>query len=258
MQAYLRIEGERAFPDGGHHIVIGVDRDTELFSEGKNPGKILRILFGYRAADFHIHVSCAEQPDCAKGLIEALRKMAQTVVGSGIGTIERDVDAARRVCGKKIGPGFVQQSSVCIDGKNHAQISKPAIQRFKIRKEQRFPAGQKKKNGTGLLHLFCKANPFLHRAKPSLPFHFRTGQTDIAHVAVHIAKRQKLKRAGNGNVLLAGFLEKGMLKGRSVVHIVHKIPPKNKNRSRGPEIDGNRKKRIETVGSILLQSFEKI
>ena len=29
-----------------------------------------------------------------------------------------------------------------------------------------------KKNGTGLLHLFCKANPFLHRAKPSLPFHF--------------------------------------------------------------------------------------
>lgn len=35
MQAYLRIEGERAFPDGGHHIVIGVDRDTELFSEGK-------------------------------------------------------------------------------------------------------------------------------------------------------------------------------------------------------------------------------
>lgn len=159
---------------------------------------------------------------------------------------------------KKIGPGFVQQSSVCIDGKNHAQISKPAIQRFKIRKEQRFPAGQKKKNGTGLLHLFCKANPFLHRAKPSLPFHFRTGQTDIAHVAVHIAKRQKLKRAGNGNVLLAGFLEKGMLKGRSVVHIVHKIPPKNKNRSRGPEIDGNRKKRIETVGSILLQSFEKI
>lgn len=258
VQAYLRIEGEGAFPDGGHHIVIGVDRDTELLSEGKNPGKILRILFGHRAADFHIHVSCAEQPDCAKGLIEALRKMAQTVVGSGIGTIERDVDAARRVCGKKIGPGFVQQSSVCIDGKNHAQISKPAIQRFKIRKEQRFPAGQKKKNGTGLLHLFCKANPFLHRAKPSLPFHFRTGQTDIAHVAVHIAKRQKLKRAGNGNVLLAGFLEKGMLKGRSVVHIVHKIPPKNKNRSRGPEIDGNRKKRIETVGSILLQSFEKI
>ena len=124
--------------------------------------------------------------------------------------------------------------------------------------EQQFPAGQKKKNGTGLLHLFCKANPFLHRANPSLPFHFRTGQTDIAHVAVHIAKRQKLKRAGNGNVLLAGFLEKGMLKGRSVVHIVHKIPPKNKNRSRGPEIDGNRKKRIETVGSILLQSFEKI
>ena len=60
------------------------------------------------------------------------------------------------------------------------------------------------------------------------------------------------------DVLLAGFLEKGTLKGRSVVHIVHKIPPKNKNRSRGPEIDGNRKKRIETVGSILLQSFEKI
>mgnify|MGYP000467770533 FL=1 len=104
VQAYLRIEGEGAFPDGGHHIVIGVNRDTELFSEGKNPGKILRILFGYRAADLHIHVSRAEQPDCAKGLIEALRKMTQTVVGSGIGTIERDVDAARRVCGKKIQP----------------------------------------------------------------------------------------------------------------------------------------------------------
>lgn len=41
VQAYLRIEGKGAFPDGGHHIVIGVDRDTELFSEGnkswKNP-----------------------------------------------------------------------------------------------------------------------------------------------------------------------------------------------------------------------------
>ena len=124
--------------------MIGVNRDTELFSEGKNSGKILRILFGHGAADLHIHVSCAEQPDCAKGLIEALRKMAQTVVGSGIGTIERDVDAARRVCGKKISPGFVQQGSVCIDGENHAQISKPAIQRFKIRKEQRLPTGQKK------------------------------------------------------------------------------------------------------------------
>lgn len=162
--------------------------------------------------------------------------MAQTVVGSGIGTVERDVDAARRVCGKKISPGFVQQSSVCINGKNHAQISKPAIQRFKIRKEQRLPAGQKKKNSTGLLHLLCKANPFLHRAKPSLPFHFRAGQTDIAHVAVHIAKRQKLKRAGNGNVLLAGFLEKGTLKGRSVVHIVHKNS--SEKTKTGPEDQG--------------------
>ena len=46
------------------------------------------------------------------------------------------------------------------------------------------PPVRRRKNGTGLLHLLCKANPFLHRAKPSPPFHFRAGQTDIAHVAV--------------------------------------------------------------------------
>ena len=44
MQAYLRIKGKGSFPDGVHHIVIGVDRDTELFPDFKTLYRRLRNL----------------------------------------------------------------------------------------------------------------------------------------------------------------------------------------------------------------------
>ena len=47
VQADLSIKRKGAFPDGGHHIVIGVNRDTELFlREQRFLEKSCAILFG--------------------------------------------------------------------------------------------------------------------------------------------------------------------------------------------------------------------
>ena len=101
VQADLSIKRKGAFPDGGHHIVIGMNGDSKLFSENKDFWKIMRVLFSDATADFDINVSFAEQTDGADGLIKALGVMAETVIGSGIGTVERDVNAARPVLSKK-------------------------------------------------------------------------------------------------------------------------------------------------------------
>ena len=47
----------------------------------------MRVLFSDATADFDINVSFAEQTDGADGLIKALGVMAETVIGSGIGTV---------------------------------------------------------------------------------------------------------------------------------------------------------------------------
>ena len=52
----------------------------------------MRVLFSDATADFDINVSFAEQTDGADGLIKAPGVMAETVIGSGIGTVERDVN----------------------------------------------------------------------------------------------------------------------------------------------------------------------
>ena len=127
VQADLSIKRKGAFPDGGHHLVIGMNGDSKLFSENKDFWKIMRVLFSDATADFDINVSFAEQTDGADGLIKALGVMAETVIGSGIGTVERDVNAARPVLSKKISPGFAQQGSIGVDGKNHAHVSKLKI-----------------------------------------------------------------------------------------------------------------------------------
>ena len=44
VQADLSIKRKGAFPDGGHHIVIGMNGDSKLFSENKDFWKIMRVL----------------------------------------------------------------------------------------------------------------------------------------------------------------------------------------------------------------------
>ncbi len=172
VQADLSIKRKGAFPDGGHHIVIGMNGDFKLFSENKDFWKIMRVLFSDATADFDINVSFAEQTDGADGLIKALGVMAETVIGSGIGTVERDVNAARPVLSKKISPGFAQQGSIGVDGKNHTHVWKARYSVLKSGKRSGFTAGQKKKKCTGFLHLLCKQNPFINCAELSLTFHF--------------------------------------------------------------------------------------
>ena len=70
--------------------------------------------------------------------------MAEIPVRIFGGPIQRDVDAPRRICSKKIRPGFINQSSVRVDRQNHAHVSELEIQCLKIRKKQRLTAGQKK------------------------------------------------------------------------------------------------------------------
>ena len=52
VQADLSIKRKGAFPDGGHHIVIGMNGDSKLFSENKDFWKIMRVLFSDATADF--------------------------------------------------------------------------------------------------------------------------------------------------------------------------------------------------------------
>ena len=128
VQADLSIKRKGAFPDGGRSYSDRHERGLQAFlREQRFLVKSCAFFLVDATADFDINVSFAEQTDGADGLIKALGVMAETVIGSGIGTVERDVNAARPVLSKKISPGFAQQGSIGVDGKNHAHVSKLKI-----------------------------------------------------------------------------------------------------------------------------------
>lgn len=88
---------------------------------------------------------------------------------------------------QKVRPGFINQSPVRIDRQNHTHAAKLQIQRFKIWKEERLAAGQKKEKRAGFLHLARKRNPFRSRMQMPLALHLRTREPDVAHATVHVA-----------------------------------------------------------------------
>ena len=121
VQADLSIKRKGAFPDGGHHIVIGMNGDSKLFSENKDFWKIMRVLFSDATADFDINVSFAEQTDGADGLIKAAAKLSlatgvpgyvstESRMGCGVGA------CLVCACAVKAPDGSVVHKRACADG----------------------------------------------------------------------------------------------------------------------------------------------
>lgn len=78
----------------------------------------------------------------SKGFFKPARAAAQGFVGGVIGPVEGDVHPPGLVAGKKVGPLFIQQGAVGVQGKHHALGLQGQIQLLKSGHQQRPAAGR--------------------------------------------------------------------------------------------------------------------
>ena len=141
--------------------------------------------------------------------------VAETVIGSGIGTVERDVNAARPVPQQKSAQDSPSRVPLVLMVRIMPMFSKPQdIVFWKSGKRSGSPPVRRRKV-YWLLHLLCKQNPFINCAGvvPDIPF--LNGTDGHNNTSQFILQSGRSSSAPVIEMLLARFLEKRTLEGGS-------------------------------------------
>ena len=128
--------------------------------------------------------------------------MAQITIRLFTRSIQRDIDSSGPVFPEKIRPVLIYERSICIDRHDHPQSAKFLIQGTKLRVKERLSACQQHEQRTCFHHLTRDIKPFIQSTKPPLCFHLLPAHPDITHVTVHVAEREKLQDAVEGDLFL--------------------------------------------------------
>ena len=171
---------------------------VQLAGNGIQPVHLPKVFGGDAAVQLHVHPARPQKAHRGKGLFKAAGASAQGLVGGVIGPIEGDVHPPGLVVGKKVGPLFIQQGAVGVQGKHHALGLQVQIQLLKSGHQQQLAAGEQQKQHPRPGHGVGQFGPLLAGAQgargPGLPGR----KAHIAHTAVHIAQGGQLQTAADG------------------------------------------------------------
>ena len=233
-QARLLIKRQAALPLGGHHVGVDVDGHAQLRTDGEQAVELVPVLRCKADAELHLHALLTQQAHAARDARKTARIVTQAFIRLLVRAIERDVDAPGLVLPEERRPVLVDQRAVGVDRNQKAQRPQRCIQLLELRVDQRLAAREQQEQRARVLHLPGDGQPFLRRAQAALPLHLLARQAHIAHVAVHVAQRQQLDAAVDGQHLRAGAVNQRPLRRRCIFHMFHGISPYEKSRRIAP------------------------
>ena len=115
---------------------------VQLAGNGVQPVHLPDVFGGDAAVQLHVHPPRPQKAYRGKGFFKPARAAAQGFVGGVIGPVEGDVHPPGLVAGKKVGPLFIQQGAVGVQGKHHTLGLQGQIQLLKSGHQQRLAAGR--------------------------------------------------------------------------------------------------------------------
>lgn len=142
------------------------------------------------------HARALQVQDRADNARVCLTAAAEGAIGLRRRAVERDVDAARRICGEKLDHIIVYQRCVGVDRENEPHAFAAGVNFAKIRAEQRLTAGQQEHQRSLAAALLRKREPLRRTAFGSSCSRVMFGAVDVAHFAAEVAARRQLERAG--------------------------------------------------------------
>ena len=115
---------------------------VQLAGNGVQPVHLPDVFGGDAAVQLHVHPPRPQKAHRGKGFFKPARAAAQGFVGGVIGPVEGDVHPPGLVAGKKVGPLFIQQGAIGVQGKHHTLGLQGQIQLLKSGHQQRPAAGR--------------------------------------------------------------------------------------------------------------------